>query len=112
MSKIKLDDVSSRYGAPMGRRDEGSAYEYNMPIKFRLQRLKWVDYDYDEGGAYWGCGGRGQYIYVAEGECDIVAEGECDIGDGWKHRLYVRAIGRREAKKDVLERYPNARFYR
>lgn len=49
------ENVSSKYGAPMGRRSdpieslEGPVY---------LCRVPFVDGDYDKGGAYWGGGGQ------------------------------------------------------
>ncbi len=42
-------EVYSRYGAPMGRRSDAG-----LTGKVRLQRVPYVDGDYDPGGAYWG----------------------------------------------------------
>lgn len=46
------DNVSSKYGAPMGRHSSST-----LTGKCKLQRVPFVDGDYDPGGAYWG-GGR------------------------------------------------------
>lgn len=64
-----LPNASSKYGAQMGRinRLDGGFQD------LYLQRLKWVDHDYDTGGAYWGnngvpmwCAfdGKGTFIFV------------------------------------------------
>jgi hypothetical protein len=46
----QFSNVSSKYGAPMGR---GSTT--NLPIgKIKCFRVNSVDFDYDDGGAYWG----------------------------------------------------------
>lgn len=42
-------DVSSRYGAPMGRRSDNY-----LEGKAKCRRVILVDGDYDLGGAYWG----------------------------------------------------------
>ena len=64
-----------------------------------MVQLRWVDGDYDEGGAYWG-GGSG-HVYYAKGDAsDVVVE------------VYVRAKSRKQAKAEVRELLPNARFYR
>lgn len=44
-------NVSSKYGAPMGRRSYPG-----LGGKVHLQRVPFVDGDYDPGGAYWGAG--------------------------------------------------------
>lgn len=49
--------VGSKYGAPMGRHDK----ILGDPVKLHLQRVRFVDGDYDEGGAYWGGGGKPLY---------------------------------------------------
>jgi hypothetical protein len=91
----KLINASSRYGAPMGR--------MNRPIdndeqRFYLQRLKVVDGDYDQGGAYWGFGRGSQPVYRYMPE-NLEGEG------------FVRAKNRKDAKAKILERYPRARFF-
>lgn len=81
-------DVSSKYGAPMGRRSDAPE---SMTGKTRLQKVKMVGGAYDKGGAYWG---GGTPLYAAWDD------------DG--HVSYVRAGSRVEAKK----KFPHARFSR
>ena len=64
--------------------------------KLHLKRLKWVDGDYIENGAYFG-GGMGDYVYCAFSE---------------EVQYFVRAKTRNEAKAFVMEAIPNAKFYR
>lgn len=80
-------DVSSKYGAPMGRRSD------NLSGKTHLQRVPMFDGDYDKGGAYWG-GGRG------------VAPLWCAWNDNGA--TYLRAYSRNEAKAML----PDCTFYR
>ena len=67
----ELSDVGSARGAPMGRSDEIHSPEQD--VVFEVERLEWVDGDYDRGGAYWG-GTKGEYIYRFEGESDAGIE--------------------------------------
>lgn len=93
-----LPDVgSSRYGSPMGRSDSVTDTDY--PVEFEVQRLRWVDGDYDEGGVYWGRGNDGDYIFRAEGESTECVES-----------MFVRAKDLTEAKALIRETYPNATF--
>ncbi len=46
-------NVSSKYGAPMGRE---STKPENLVGPVVVRRVPMVDVDYDKGGAYWGCG--------------------------------------------------------
>ena len=50
MSSYKLPNVSSKYGAPMGRNADGTGTRERC----RLFYVPFVDGDYDQGGAYWG----------------------------------------------------------
>jgi hypothetical protein len=50
MSRYKLPNVSSKYGAPMGRHADGTGTRERC----RLFYVPFVDGDYDQGGAYWG----------------------------------------------------------
>lgn len=92
----ELPDVSSVYGAPMGRRD--SIGNVDHPVVFEIERLQWADGDYDQGGAYWGHT-PGEYIYRAEGDGSDIVE-----------TMFIRAKSVTEAKAIVKERYPNATF--
>jgi len=97
--KRKLSNVSSPYGAPMGRRDV-PATDLSLPHKMHMERLEFQDGDYDKGGAYWGYT-PGTSIYWAYGEYDQIQFEE-----------FVRASSRTEAKALVREKYPRAKFYR
>lgn len=59
-----LSDVSSKYGAPMGR----DTIEDNPAATVTLFRVRMVDGDYDAGGAYWGGGPGVEPLYGAIGE--------------------------------------------
>ena len=98
--KPKLSKGYSSYGADMGRRNV-LPDDTDAPIKLHMQRLKWVDGDYDAGGAYWGNGRNGENIYWAHGED---AENQVE--------LFVRASSRSGAKQLIRVTLPNARFYR
>lgn len=94
----KLPNVTSSWGAPMGRSDTQT--EPDFPVKFRLTKLAWVDYDYDEGGAYWGYT-LGTNIYWARGD-----------GEEERQEVFVRARNREDAKNQVEEVFAFARFFR
>lgn len=64
MATIKLENVSSTYGAPMGRRDSASL-ETAVPRFVRLQRVRLDSQGYDSGGAYWGLRRPGESLFVA-----------------------------------------------
>jgi hypothetical protein len=98
-SKFTLPNASSKYGAQMGRSnvipsDRGAAY------KLQMQRLKWVDGDYDEQGAYWGRT-NGDFIYCAHLDNPHVPV-----------LIFVRAKSRVEAKELIRKELPYAGFYR
>ena len=96
-AKLQESDVSSAGGAPMGRSNWGMNDHYKRPMMMYLQRVRFVDGDYDLGGAYWGGGGEPLFCAWAE---DIEA------------RVFVRAEDRRAAKRKVNEHFPNAKFFR
>ena len=93
MKQLILSNGSSRFGAQMGRCNELPA-DVNAPIKLQMVKLKWVDGDFDEFGAYWG--NSGDNIY-------------CAFTDNVK--IFVRAKSRLGAKSMVRNLVPNARFY-
>ena len=68
--------------------------------KLYLEKLEWVDGDYDQGGAYWG-GGMGDNIFRATGES---ATEQIEI--------FVRAKSRKQAKSEVRSIFPEAKFFR
>lgn len=95
----KLSVVSSRFGAPMGRRNN-IPYDISTASKLHLVALKFVDGDYDKGGAYWGYN-AGTSIYWAYGETET-EQIDC----------FIRAKNRKEAKELVRKEIKNAKFYR
>lgn len=96
MSKANLPDMSSKFGAPMGRQNT-LPDDPTLPCQLQLDKLEWVDGDYDEGGAYWG-GDSTTNIYWAYGTAD----------DDTEVNVFVRASSRRLAKLKVLSKLPNA----
>lgn len=107
MSSPKLCDVSSRFGAPMGRPAFYPA-DKTIALKFHLQRVRLNDGGYDTGGAYWG---HGQRLYWA---CSV-EEVETRMWIGRPEvstvEKYLRASDREEAKALVRDEYPNAKFF-
>ena len=100
MKPLRLDDVSCKYGAPMGRA-ETLPENREATGKLQLRRLRFVDGDYDEGGAYWG-NVTGWALYHAEGDLD---------GEEFTTRVFQRAGNRAAAKEGIRERLPNVKFY-
>lgn len=92
--------VSCQYGAPMGR--PNTVTESDYPVKFRLQRMSMISYDYDQGGAYWG------------GPSPEDGQMYCAWGDGAEEVqiVYIRAKSRTLARDKVTSQFPNAQFYR
>lgn len=88
----KLSDVSSAYGAPMGRREKNQ----DCNGKVSLRRVPINSGGYDSGGAYWGLGGP---LFWARDE-----EGTLE----W----FFRARDREAAKAHVLSQWPEAKFFR
>ncbi len=78
-------NVSSKYGAPMGRRSD-KPEDFGNVRGARLVRVPFVDGDYDPGGAYWG---GGTPLYCAWGDDDVRGE---------RMVAYVRAPSREAAK--------------
>jgi len=91
-----LANGTSQWGAAMGRCDHIT--EPDAPIKFHLVKLRWVDGDYDQGGAYWGCGDP---IFHAWGD-----------GLEEEQEMFIRAPSRFHARLMVCKEFRNARFYR
>jgi hypothetical protein len=76
-----MKNVSSRYGAPMGRRSDPLEH---FEGKVHFARVPFVDGDYDPGGAYWGAGDP---LYAA--------------WDDAGHEHYIRARSRSKAKAAI-----------
>jgi hypothetical protein len=92
---LKLPSGSSPRGAQMGRCNQFPKDPW-QPCKLQMERLRWVDGDYDQWGAYWGYT-SGTAIYCAWGFGTLV---------------FVRDTSREAAKQTVRELVPGARFYR
>lgn len=96
MSLIKLTNVSSPRGAPMGRyedgRDAGPTKE-----RVQLQSVPLTD-GYDSGGAYWGSPGN---LFIAQ----------CGEDENFR-RIFLRANSRDQAKSEVSKLWPGCKFYR
>jgi len=86
----KLPEVSSKYGAPMGRRNN-----YGRGIESPRLTVSAVTIDsggYDSGGAYWGIG---EPLWQVESECGEVS-------------YFTRAPSRSQAEEVARERHPGA----
>ncbi len=90
-------------GSAMGRSNSvpSDGDQRSAPCKLRLVRLKWIDGDYDQGGAYWGRSDTADAIYRAIGDC----------GDE-RAEVFTRAKSRAEAKANVRAILSGATFYR
>jgi hypothetical protein len=96
-------------GSQMGRSNVLPEEPQSSVGKLRLERLRWVDGDYDQWGAYWG-GGGGTDIYCAHGEVAPVLT----KAGGFEPEpvlVFVRAADRDAAKTKVREVLPRAKFY-
>lgn len=91
-------NVSSKYGAPMGRRSDRLD---GVVGKVHLQRVPFVSGDYDPGGAYWGGGPGTKPLFCAWGETETE-----------QVEYYFRARDREEAKTMLLNEYPELKLYR
>ena len=95
--KLTLSNGSSPRGAQMGR--PNIVLDKGAPYKLQMERLQWVDGDYDQWGAYWG--NSGDYIYCAHLD-----------NPNMPVQVFVRAHTRTEAKSKVRAILPHSRFYR
>lgn len=84
---MRLPNVSSRYGAPMGRASS------QVSGKVRLAQVRLDSGGYDNGGAYWG---HGLPLWRAE--------------DTEGHEQYFRSLSRGTAKALLAQK--GCRFYR
>lgn len=87
-------------GSQMGRRNL-LPDDRAVAVKLRMERLKWIDGDYDQWGAYWGQNGC-NHIYCAWH----------DQSQEDRIEVFVRAVNRKDAKEQVRESLPNAIFCR
>ena len=89
----QFEPVFAKYGAPLGRPD----YCLDETATVTVFKVRMVDGDYDDGGAYWG-GGKGTLpLYCAE-----------DVnGDV---RLFTRAPSLKDARNHLRECHPDLTF--
>jgi hypothetical protein len=98
MSMPPLTNVSSARGAPMGRPDIHPHFDrHHVCPHLELVRLRFVDGDYDEGGAYWGAPATVWRAYA-------------ELEDGELVDFYLRANNRAEAEAFAGRQYPKATF--
>jgi hypothetical protein len=94
--QLKNAPVDCGRGSPMGRPDWGTIEHRYHPMMMYLQRIKFIDGDYDLGGAYWG-GHPSAQLW-------------CGWAENIDARAFVRAKNRESAKEAVRLRFPNAKF--
>jgi len=105
-----LEDVSSPFGAPYGRRNIEPEPGTLWP-RLHLQRLQMEDQDYDVGGAYWGgglCAAGSMYVAFSKHS----GRPRPAYMRVEQVQIFVRAKTRAEAKAKVLAINKEARFYR
>jgi len=89
-------NASSRYGAQMGRRNQTQG----APELLHVQRVKFIDGDYDAGGAYWGGGGIPLYCGFSGPETT----------NDEPIMVFVRARSAEEAKVLIADELPEEGF--
>ena len=97
--RLVLTSGSSARGAQMGRRNILPAVA-PAGIKLHLTRLRWVDGDYDQWGAYWGNSG-GASVYCAQSEEVYPWRSNWDgstVAEPRRIEIFVRAHSREIAK--------------
>lgn len=88
--------VASRYGAPMGRPDDGINPADPDSPRFYMRRVRLDAGGYDRGGAYWGFG---ESLFEIESDCGGVS-------------MFRRAASREAMRAAIRADYPGARFFR
>lgn len=97
-------------GSRMGRADT-LPVDAAKPIRMHLVRLPFVDGCYDQGGAYWGAPANlwravSPDVHPWRSNWDGSAQEDAHI------ELFVRARSRQDAKRAILAKLPQAKFYR
>jgi len=90
----RYTNACSARGAQMGRAT--TIAPRDTKVKLHLERVRLTQQGYDPGGAYWG---NCEPLYT-------FYDDDCTVDD------YTRARGREQAKNIIMQKYPNARFYR
>ncbi len=110
--RLVLESGVTNRGARYGRPNILPANE-NQDIKLRMEKLRWVDGDYDQFGAYWGRT-SGKNIFCAYSEEKVMWRSNWDSSIQSEVRrveIFVAAPNRAEAKKEIRSILPKARFY-
>ena len=89
MNNPQLPKVDCKYGAPMGR----PQWADDLTQPARCFRLRFIDYDYDEGACYWGSPAN---VYCATN------------GEGLQQ--FTRASNRNEAKRAFKYDHPGIKW--
>lgn len=85
---LQANPVSSTRGAPLGCRDD----DMDPTAKVHIERLDWIDGDYDRSGVYWGRSSRVGDVYAIWQDLD-----------GERRACYRRAKSREDAVKLAIE---------
>lgn len=101
MTAIKLPNVSSKYGAPIGRPTRATTKA--GPVTLRLQKVS-LSQGYDSGGAYWGNRPTGFALYYYWWQSPT--HNRADIVSG-----FIDAKSRDHAKTIIKQEYPEATFF-
>lgn len=81
----QFEDVSSKFGAPMGRHTWGKlSNNQDIPKHLRLFKVNLDSGGYDDGGAYWGLAARGHQLWCARADA-------CEANGEEDYREFVRA---------------------
>jgi len=100
---MKLSNVNSRYGAPMGRSGLTpvvfATRAHGEGAKIHLVHIRLDSGGYDSGGAYWGFGAPLYYAYFEDSE-------------GETNKCFFRASSRETAKKELRAYESELKFYR
>lgn len=81
----------------------------DQAIKLRLQRVPFVDGDYDRWGAYWGCPAN---VWAYTNRVDASGGYDTKGAPGQLVELFVRGNTRDQAKSAVRALLSLAKFYR
>lgn len=142
MPAPRLPDVSSRYGAPMGRPDRPTAFDltdskgnryaldFAAPRRFHLSRVPLNGGGYDAGGAYWGIGAPLFWAFSDSGvtverfyraDTELIRQHLERAGEYYHGRVSgasIRssmgraAIQRAAVKEAIRAEFPGATFFR
>lgn len=99
---MELPNVTSPYGAPMGRKSFYPAFR-EQSVKLHLQKVPINSGGYDSGGAYWGLPVYGRsddswgHLYRAWSSDGLIS-------------FYLRSWSRETARLAILKDYPGVKI--